>query len=123
MDFISEISPEEACTIRKVICESDHTPTRGDYFAKHYGYFKETGLVGTVSLYKNNRLRMLCVLPQQQKMGVGSSLINHVLNNLPSGMTWCHVRNSLIPFYQKFGFTKYKTISSNESMMGYLKKI
>ncbi len=76
----------------------------------HFGAFTDKALVGIISLFQQGTLfqfRKLAVLPDVQKMGIGSSLLNYIETYAAAegGVTlWCNARISAIGFYLKAGY-------------------
>lgn len=78
----------------------------------HFGAFKDDKLVGIVSLFQKRadfQFRKLAVDPPVQKTGVGSSLLNYIINHAvenDAARIWCNARSTAIVFYLKTGFTQ-----------------
>ena len=81
-------------------------------------YFFDKNLVCVASVYlhtvtdiegkciQSARLRKFATLPNYQKQGVGSFLLNHIIHSLKTqdiDRFWCDARESAMPFYQRFG--------------------
>ncbi len=83
-----------------------------DNCGMHFGAFKNDILAGVVSLFHSKTIfqfRKLAVEPLQQNIGIGSSLLNYIINYaIENGGTkiWCNARLPAIGFYLKIGFTK-----------------
>lgn len=80
-----------------------------DDSAIHYGAFIDGALVCVASVYNNAhkaRLRKFATLPEYQGQGIGSNVIEHIINDLQFANVkyfWCDARSSAYSFYQKFG--------------------
>ncbi|WP_104024030.1 GNAT family N-acetyltransferase [Vibrio hyugaensis] len=87
----------------------EHCIVEGDEDAEHFGAFVNDVLVGIASIYLDDnkaRLRKFAVLPEFQRLSIGSSLIRYILANLqlsPVEYFWCDARESALVFYGKFG--------------------
>lgn len=81
----------------------------GDEDALHYGIRKENKLVSVASIYINGnsaRLRKFATLLEFQGQGMGSFLIEHILNTLKEKKIktfWCDARVESAGFYSKLG--------------------
>lgn len=83
----------------------------GDKHALHFGVRADQQLVGVASLYREGktdtvRLRKFATLEAFQHQGVGSMLMQHMLDTATEqGIQyfWCNARESAYPFYQRFG--------------------
>ncbi|YCO02253.1 GNAT family N-acetyltransferase [Vibrio sp. VNB-15] len=110
---IRPITWQEAMPIRhKVLWPHkvvEHCKVEGDEDAEHFGAFLNSALVGVASIYFDDnkaRLRKFAVLPEFQRLSIGSSLIRYILANLqlsPVEYFWCDARESALVFYGKFG--------------------
>ena len=87
----------------------------GDEKALHFGGTMGGVLTGVVSVFADERdqmrLRKFAILPAFQGQGIGSALIQHVIEYskptptpTPTPILWCDVRLAAIPFYKKQGF-------------------
>ena len=78
----------------------------------HFGAFKDNKLAGVISLFQNGadfQFRKLAIDAAVQNMGIGSSLLNQVINHAKeNGGTriWCNARDSAYEFYLKAGFNQ-----------------
>ena len=78
----------------------------------HFGAFKEDKLAGVVSLFQKGtdfQFRKLAVEPSVQKIGIGRSLLNYIINYALENNAvriWCNARSTAIGFYLKAGFTQ-----------------
>jgi GNAT superfamily N-acetyltransferase len=83
-----------------------------DNYGIHFGAFKDDKLAGVVSLFQKGtdfQFRKLAVDSSVQKMGIGSSLLQHItLHAEENGGTriWCNARITAIGFYLKADFTR-----------------
>lgn len=81
-----------------------------DDLGVHLGLFYENRLVTVVSLFENNnqlQFRKLATDSRYQNKGLGSKMINYVLDyakerNLEK--VWCNARSTATGFYLKLGF-------------------
>lgn len=77
----------------------------------HFGAFKDNKLVGIISLFQNGvdfQFRKLAIDPSAQKMGIGNSLLQWVINYARENggnRIWCNARDTAFGFYLKSGFT------------------
>jgi len=82
----------------------------GDAQASHYGVFYQQKLVCVASIYINDgsaRLIKFATLPSFQKQGIGSKMINHLINELKAqgiNYLWFDARMTSLSFYKKFDF-------------------
>lgn len=81
----------------------------GDEHARHYGAYLDQTLVSVASIYIDGsqaRLRKFAILSQYQGQGIGSELLDSILQQLKNdGIThfWCDARESALGFYARFG--------------------
>ncbi|WP_235938602.1 GNAT family N-acetyltransferase [Thalassotalea algicola] len=84
----------------------------GDAEAMHFGAFVNEILVCVASIYvdKNKaRLRKFATDTSYQGQGVGSIMLNHIVQYLKKIQTeffWCDARESALGIYQKLGMKK-----------------
>lgn len=77
---------------------------------KFYGYFDEilVGVIGLQSLEEVTLIRHLYILPEHQRQGIGTQLLDHALDNSSSEDilvgTW-EAAKWAVQFYEKHGFT------------------
>ncbi len=110
---ISNIQWEDTINIRHKVLWPDKAPmfckVEGDEQAEHYGVFINGSLVSVASVYRQDnsaRLRKFATLENHQGQGVGSRLLQHMLNEAKKNHVnyfWCDARKTAINFYQKFG--------------------
>lgn len=81
----------------------------GDKDALHFGAFMDTKIICVASIFidgKHARLRKFATLKKYQNRGIGSKVLNFILDTLKKkGITyfWCDARKSSIDFYKNFG--------------------
>lgn len=81
----------------------------GDEDATHYGGYINNALVCVASIYINKnsaRLRKFATYKTHQGKGIGSTLLQHIINDLKinnMAYFWCDARETAIGFYQRFG--------------------
>ncbi|WP_160062685.1 GNAT family N-acetyltransferase [Psychromonas sp. L1A2] len=84
----------------------------GDEQALHFAVMGSQQIVCVASLYIDNntaRLRKFATLSAFQSKGVGSFMINYLIDNLKQqgiNYLWFDARESALGFYQRFGFDK-----------------
>ena len=79
----------------------------GDDEALHFGYFIETKLVGVISLFKKEQyqIRKMAVLPKYQSNGIGSKLMQFVLEYANKEDVFLNARINKTGFYEKQGLS------------------
>ncbi|HTN22132.1 MAG TPA: GNAT family N-acetyltransferase [Pelobium sp.] len=83
-----------------------------DNLGIHLGLFYQNKLATVVSLFEDNnklQFRKLATDKKYQRLGLGSKMINYVLNYAKEkhiGKVWCNARLSATGFYEKLGFVK-----------------
>jgi GNAT superfamily N-acetyltransferase len=81
-----------------------------DFDGIHFGLYADHKLTGVVSLFHKGavyQFRKLAVLPDAQKNGYGSKLIDYILDFCKiqkATKLWCNARVNAKEFYFKFGF-------------------
>lgn len=81
-----------------------------DFEGIHFGLYADHKLTGVVSLFAIGdiyQFRKLAILPDAQKMGYGSQLIEYILDFCKiqkATKLWCNARVNAKEFYFKFGF-------------------
>lgn len=84
----------------------------------HLGLFYQNKLATIVSLFEDNnelQFRKLATDKKYQKLGLGSKMINYVLNYAKEKhieKVWCNARLSATGFYEKLGFVKTDEVFS-----------
>lgn len=82
----------------------------GDDEAMHFAAFYEGQLVSVASIFTTDssaQLRKFATDPNFQGQGIGSKVIEHVLQELKHhgvNSLWCDARESASGFYQRLGF-------------------
>jgi len=81
----------------------------GDAEGMHFGAFIDGLLICVASVYLTSgkaRLRKFATDTRYQNQGVGSKMLQHIIQSLKSSQTtyfWCDARASALGFYQRFG--------------------
>lgn len=81
----------------------------GDESAWHLGALIDDQLVSVASVFfegSTARLRKFATLAAYQKQGIGSAVLQRIVDELPSRSVryfWCDARESALGFYQRFG--------------------
>lgn len=81
-----------------------------DFDGIHFGLYADHKLTGVVSLFHKEdvyQFRKLAILPDAQKNGYGSKLIDYILDFCKiqkATKLWCNARVHAKEFYFKFGF-------------------
>jgi ribosomal protein S18 acetylase RimI-like enzyme len=84
----------------------------------HLGLFYQNKLATVVSLFEDNnklQFRKLATDKKYQRLGLGSKMINYVLNYAKEKnieKVWCNARLSATGFYEKLGFVKTDEVFS-----------
>ncbi|MBX2840542.1 MAG: GNAT family N-acetyltransferase [Flammeovirgaceae bacterium] len=92
--------------------ELDYVKLPKDEEAIHFGLFMENKLTSVVSLFieengKNAQFRKFATLKEYQGKGLGSILLNFMLEKTKGkdiSTIWCNARTNKTGFYEKFGF-------------------
>lgn len=110
---IEKITWQETLPIRHRVLWPEKPPSfcqvPDDENADHYGVFINGLLVSVASVYidgKSARLRKFATLPEHQGKGIGSRLLQHILDQLHKQDVehfWCDARAGATAFYQRFG--------------------
>nr|WP_294899743.1 GNAT family N-acetyltransferase [uncultured Pedobacter sp.] len=83
-----------------------------DDLGMHLGLFYQNKLATVVSLFERGKtlqLRKLATDKKFQKLGLGTRMINYILNYAKEKhieKVWCNARISATTFYEKLGFIK-----------------
>ncbi|REG86956.1 GNAT family N-acetyltransferase [Marinomonas pollencensis] len=111
--YIQQVTTEEVLPIRHQVLWPDKLPSfcevEGDDSATHYGAFIGDTLVCVASVYRNGheaRLRKFATLPEYQGRGIGSQVIEYLVDDLKFAKVnyfWCDARATARSFYQKYG--------------------
>ncbi|WP_259068170.1 GNAT family N-acetyltransferase [Mucilaginibacter sp. X4EP1] len=114
MIYIEQITPILTWQLRRdVLYPNEFKHNMGlaeDEDGIHFGAFKDNKLVGIISLFQNGadfQFRKLAIDPSTQKMGVGNSLLQWVINYARENggnRIWCNARDTAFGFYLKAGF-------------------
>lgn len=113
---IIEISPEDTLDLRHRVLWPDkpigYCIINGDNSALHLGAFYEEKLTCIASIFKEPRaarLRKFATEPEYQSFGVGTKMIETIINKLTQEDVtdfWCDARESATNFYSKFGMKR-----------------
>ncbi|MBB1386750.1 GNAT family N-acetyltransferase [Pseudoalteromonas sp. SG45-5] len=114
---ICKISSEQTMLLRQRVLWPNETTefcrVDGDEDASHFGAFINDNLVCVASVYLTQgkaRLRKFATDTDYQNQGVGSEMLNHIIQSLKSteaNLFWCDARESALGFYRRFGMTPY----------------
>lgn len=92
-----------------------------------YGFFKETKIIGVMGIQQVNKVTLIrhaYVIPEYQKIGVGRSLLKHLMELSRTKKvyvgTW-QVASWAIRFYEKNGFVLVSTEEKNDLLSRYWK--
>lgn len=81
----------------------------GDSDALHFGAYFNSKIICVASIFidgKHARLRKFATLEKYQNNGIGTKVLNFILDNLTKmGITyfWCDTRKMTMSYYEKFG--------------------
>lgn len=111
---IVEIKWQDTIAVRHQVLWPDKAPefcrVEGDEQALHFAVLENQEIICVASLYVNEnsaRLRKFATLDAFQGKGIGSTMIDHLINNLKQQgihYLWFDARESALGFYQRFGF-------------------
>ncbi|TEW51731.1 GNAT family N-acetyltransferase [Psychromonas algicola] len=113
---VVELTAQQTIPIRHKVLWPNELPEycmlKGDDKALHFGVTINNKLVSVASIYMDNdpssaRLRKFATLAEFQGKGIGSHLLNHIIQILSKcGVTyfWFDARSSAVNFYQGLGF-------------------
>lgn len=111
---IVEIKWQDIIAVRHQVLWPDKAPefcrVEGDEQALHFAVLENQEIICVASLYVNEnsaRLRKFATLDAFQGKGIGSTMIDHLINNLKKQgihYLWFDARESALGFYQRFGF-------------------
>ena len=88
----------------------DFVKLENDFDGIHFGIYVDYNLTGVVSLFMDDgvgQFRKLAVLPQAQNKGLGTQLMDYLIDFCKvQKLTklWCNARINSKEFYAKFGF-------------------
>ncbi len=107
--MIQRINFRKTLPIRQIVLwpklTIDELYVKGDEDAIHYGYFINKQVVGVISLFDLGdefQFRKFAVLPEHQNKGIGSTLLQHVMESIDKTIK-CNARVSATELYEKFG--------------------
>ena len=123
MTVVEQIFPSLTWRIRHITMYPDRpfdfVKLENDFDGIHFGIYVDYELTGVVSLFIENdvgQFRKLAVLPQAQHKGIGSLLMDYLIDFCKvQKLTklWCNARVNSKEFYTKFGFQEtYQTYSA-----------
>ncbi|WP_443937889.1 GNAT family N-acetyltransferase [Pedobacter sp. MW01-1-1] len=114
MAVVEQIFPSLTWRIRQTVMypgkELDLSKLADDFEGIHFGLYVNHQLTGVVSLFNEKdvyQFRKLAILPEAQKKGHGSQLLQHLIDFCKiqkASMLWCNARINAKEFYFKFGF-------------------
>lgn len=112
MMTIKNIPWQQTIPLRHQVLWPDKPPEychiEGDEEAMHFCTYLDDNLVCVASVYieeNRARLRKFATVESHQGRGIGSQMINHILEQLKSTeihIFWCDARESALRFYQRF---------------------
>ncbi|MES2416910.1 MAG: GNAT family N-acetyltransferase [Bacteroidota bacterium] len=88
----------------------DFVKLENDFDGIHFGIYVDHDLAGVVSLFitaDTAQFRKLAVLPAAQHQGLGSKLMEYLIDFCQTQnirLLWCNARINAKDFYTKFGF-------------------
>jgi len=113
---IRTISWEQTIPLRHSVLWPSKSPEfchiDGDTEGLHFGVFINELLVCVASVYVNHnkaRLRKFATDARYQNQGIGSKLLEHIINYLKGSQIayfWCDARETALGFYNRFGMYK-----------------
>lgn len=92
----------------------DSVKLADDFEGIHFGLYVDHKLTGVVSLFHEGdvyQFRKLAVQSNQQKSGLGTQLMQYILDFCKiqkASKLWCNARVNAKEFYYKFGFHETK---------------
>lgn len=127
---IQQVDTQQVLPVRQQVLWPDKPMSfclvDGDEMARHYGAFVADQLVCVASIYINGndaRLRKFATVEQYQGQGIGTKVIQHVLDSLRNrdvDYFWCDARTTAIGFYRRFGL-QTEGEEFHKSNVGYFK--
>ena len=112
---IKEITPERTWPIRQLVMWPDKpihfVKIRDDDRGLHYGLFRNDRLASVISCFVDRdemQFRKFATLVEEQGQGLGTQLLNHVLDvarQKSIRRIWCNARRDKTGFYARFGLT------------------
>ena len=128
--IIQQVDTQQVLPVRQQVLWPDKPMSfclvDGDEMASHYGAFVADQLVCVASIYFNGnhaRLRKFATVEQYQGQGIGTKVIQHVLDSLKNrdvDYFWCDARTTAIGFYRRFGL-QTEGEEFRKSNVGYFK--
>jgi GNAT superfamily N-acetyltransferase len=128
MQNIKKITDLETYSVRHTVLRKgkpiETCQFEGDQLSTthHFGYYQNDGLIGIISIFKNNnstfaannqyQIRGMAVLELHQKKGIGDLLVKHgelYCKKLQADLIWFNARTTAVGFYEKLGYTKVGT--------------
>ena len=110
---ILQIDGEQTLDLRQQVLWPNETKefckVPGDENATHFGAYFNDSLIGVASIYDSEggiRLRKFAVDKAHQGNGVGSAMLDHIINEVKkteASSFWCDARESASSFYNRFG--------------------
>jgi GNAT superfamily N-acetyltransferase len=133
MISIEQIRPELTWRLRRDVMypeqEVFEMELEDDGNGIHFGAFMDDKLAGVISLFQNGpdfQFRKLAVDKQVQNMGIGSQLLQQVIDHARENggrHIWCNARDSAFDFYLKAGFNHTgEQFSKNGHQYGIMEK-
>jgi len=111
---IRVIAPADTYSLRHQVLwpnmPLDYVKVEDDEAGHHFGAFLEHQLVAVISLFmegEDARFRKFATHPAQQRRGIGSALLRHVMiaaQRQGCRRLWCDARQDSAAFYAQFGF-------------------
>ncbi|GAB4023894.1 GNAT family N-acetyltransferase [Spirosoma koreense] len=110
---IRSVEPEQTYPLRHAVLWPDkpyeYVKVDNDAEGYHVGAFLNEEIVAVISLFVNGqeaRFRKFAARPDQQRQGIGTQLLNHVIaeaRQLGATTLWCDARLDAADFYRRFG--------------------
>ncbi|TDE16364.1 GNAT family N-acetyltransferase [Dyadobacter psychrotolerans] len=123
------IDADETLAIRHQVLWPDKSPdfvkVPEDESAFHFGLFADDKLVAVISLFPEGdkiRFRKFATVAAFQNRGLGSILLNYVFDfakNEGYKKIWCDARTTALPFYERFGFSRFSDSFLKENIEYY----
>ncbi|WP_247236493.1 GNAT family N-acetyltransferase [Telluribacter sp. SYSU D00476] len=123
---IQEITPEDTWSIRQRVMwpdkPIDFVKISDDDQGLHYGLFRNERLASVISCFVNQdemQFRKFATLVEEQGQGLGTHLLNHVLDVArEKGIRriWCNARRDKTSFYARFGLHTTGTSFTKEGI-------
>ncbi|WP_214071347.1 GNAT family N-acetyltransferase [Mucilaginibacter sp. dw_454] len=123
---IEQIRPELTWRLRREVLypnsELSQMEMDEDKDGYHFGAFRDNQLAGVVSLFQDGtdfQFRKFAVVAQAQGTGVGTALLNYIMNfAIAEGAQriWCNARVPAIGFYLQFGFERTGKLFSKNGL-------